>query len=479
MSMPNINNYRNANVKKSAIFIIGISAFVITMDFNALSGYEFQFLLPLNFSVLYIIFAPSIKNFGMGYLVLNGVWVIRYCITPVLNRLSNYDIRFYANVSNENLYTALVLMLVELWVSMFTCYVFYKRHHQELSASPKNKTKSENSHFDETLDKVGILVGLVIFGMVALVLAVDRSALDSFNFILNYRPFLETSSLFGTSVIIIELAMLILAVFVIQRLAFNETRRRNTFNIVISFLVVLFLVSIVTGDARNQILVKALAFIHLLIIVFPEYKKRIYTFGITSVILVILSVTVVRFFNTNNLVEGLSNFDVSKLSRTFNAYFAGQQNVAIGVKSISVFWAEYDIRVILKDIFANTILINRFVENFPGTVQKFNIAIYSHELWADQIPPTITQAVALFNVFGFLIPSAIVWHIMKMDMTTRKAKNIFEIFTRSYISIYLAFFSPGSITILSTAFFNYFIPLYLIYKLSLIKNSNGRVDVVR
>ena len=111
-------------------------------------------------------------------------------------------------------------------------------------------------------------------------------------------------------------------------------------------------------------------------------------------------------------------------------------------------------------------MLNTLVTNITGTGEIYNLTLYGHNNWADQISPTITQALGLFNIFGLFIPILIMYFIIKMDTIANTNKYAFGIFLSTLIAVNLAFYSTGNITILSTAITNTFIPLFIIYKLT-------------
>jgi hypothetical protein len=459
-----LNGNINLNIKKSVIFFIGLISTIITIDFSAPRGYEWQFLLPLLFSILYLLFAPPIKKYGLGYLVLNGVWLIRYCFSPILIKFSNYQIRFYSNVTENELYIALILMLVELIITIFACSFIYRkidspRWHFKLANRPeKNKP----------IKSISLTAVLSLLILTILVLIFDPSALSGFNFIFNDELVARGKASFGTSALIISWAKIVITVYLLSKFG-ERAQNRNVLNAMVCVVIMMVSISIFNGTSRNMILIEALAYIYILMLLFQKQRRTIFIVCVSSLIAMLLFVTVVRFFDVRDLSEGLGNYDIDSLALMFNSYFAGQQNVAIGVSSLFLFGDQYNILTFFKDILANTIFLNKFVSGIPGTVDMFNLTLYGHSMWADQIPPTITQSLGLFNLFGIFIPAFIVYFILKMDSLAMKTSTIFGVFLATFISINLAFFSPGNITILSTAVTNRFIPLFVIYILALMK----------
>ncbi|WP_433745210.1 hypothetical protein [Falsibacillus pallidus] len=453
---------------RKIVIIIAFLSFIMTLDSDAINGYEWQFLLPLTFLFLYIFFAPPLKNMGIGYSVLNIVWLIRYCLSPVLNKVSDYQIIHYSIVDENDLYIAQVLMLIELLVTIFVCSYFYRRGHQTRKFNVSLFDKNNKGAIDTTRAPrtVGMTILISMLALSLLVLVFDSNALNGFNFIFNSNYEVHGSANFGLSILILWWTKIIITVFLISKFGAREYRKHNSLNILSSIVIVLLSISFFNGMSRNEVLIESLAYIYLLTRLFPKNKKGILAICISSLGAILLFITISRYFDTRNVSEGLANYDLNNIVVTLNSYFAGQQNVAIGVRTLDLYWHEYTMLTIFKDIFVNAMFLNIFVPDVPSTVDMFNRTLYGHSQWADQISPMITQVIGLFNVFGIFIPAFIVFLIIKMDRIANDTPSIFAVFLVSFISVNLAFYSPGNLTILSTAIFNRFLPLYIIYRLT-------------
>src|SRR5699024_3214060 len=143
----------------------------------------------------------------------------------------------------------------------------------------------------------------------------------------------------------------------------------NMWNVWLALLIVLFSISYFSGTSRNLILIEALAYIYLLLRIFPAYKKRILSITLSGLSTILMLITFMRFYETKSITEGLVNYNFVNMSSMLNAYFAGQQNVAIGVKTIQTYSTDYSIFILFKDVLANTIYFNNFVSNITGTVE--------------------------------------------------------------------------------------------------------------
>ncbi|ALV21391.1 MULTISPECIES: hypothetical protein [Carnobacterium] len=470
LTVPTATDHFSLSINKDIFVFIGLAAAFLTIDPQAVPGYQWQFLLPLFFSIFYKLFAPPIKAFSMGYLVLNGIWLIRYCITPVLIKISHYQIRYETTVSVRHLNMALILMVVELVVSILASSYFYSKIKKTSTTMElpveQGKLLKINGLNTKSMNP-SLVLGMA--GLSLLVIVLDPNALNGFNFIFDTVFLSKDDSTFGMSVLIIAWTKIIVTVYLIELFGDREKQSEDKKNLWFSMLVVLVSLSFFNGTSRNMIFIEAFAYIYLLIRVFPKHKKSILTICLSSLVFILVLVSIVRFNNTRNISEGLSSYDTAHIAQEFSVYFEGQQNIALGIKSLDFYGDKYTVLTLFKDLLENTIYFNRFVASIPSTVQMFNTTLYGHSLWADQIPPTITQAIGLLGALGVLVPALFVSLVLKLDRLATQKTNVFGIFLAIFVAVNIAFFSPGSITIISTAVTNRFIPLYVLYKASLTK----------
>lgn len=447
------------SVQKIIFSLLGIVATLITIDFNAVPGYQFQFLLPFIYTIIYFIFAPPIKELGMGYLVLNAVWFIRYIINPIVIKLSGYSIRLNSIASDRSLNLALVLMLAELTITIITCAIFYK-----LLRKP-----TEDAENELAIKNINSTVILVLTGLTMMIFIFDRNAIFGFDFILNDEFTRTAVTRFGISISVLSWFKTMITVGLITKLGIKEQREESIYNLIFAFFLIALSMSFFSGTGRNGILIEALAYIYLLTTFFQKHKNKIFAFSIFAIFILLLTITLYRFYDTRTLTDSFEVFNIHVLSDMFNQYFGGQNNVAIGLRSIRLYGDQYNLLTLFRDSFVNTTIINRFVTDIPGTVEIFNSTLYNHTLWADQISPTITQSLGLFSVFGLFILPLLSYIILKMDQIAASSSHSFGIFLATFIAIKVAFFSPGNLTILMTAVSNEFIPLYILFKISAVK----------
>gem|GEM_PF-3633515 len=456
----NYNLYKNTPIKKNDLVlkmvfvVIGIlsTTAAIFGDINTGTA-TYQFLLPFSYLIGYLILLPAINKMGYGYIVLNIVWIIRYCILPALNTLNT---EYITQFDERYRMIALLIMLVELWVTFIAVRFCFSNLYKK-----KNKGNKIHGSFYDNLKPRVVFLFFIIF--VVIILA-DPNALKGFNNIFDSEFTKRSSTNFGILSIWLNWTKYIVTISLIGIFGRKYIQTNSFFYVLSAILTMLISISFFQGVSRNGLLIEAVAYLFVLTKIFHKHSKKIIVIFIVSILFVLLSITLYKFYDIRSISEVSYFFNNNSFANELNLYFAGPSNVAIGVKTLDMFGPQYNILTIFKDLFANTVVLNKLVANIPGTVYFFNIACYGHTIWADQISPTITQAIGLFNVFGFIIPIILVYIIVKMDSIAVNSDSILGMFVATMFSVTLAFYSPGNITIISTSIFNKLLPLFIIYK---------------
>lgn len=455
----NVSEYlksNNINISKKILFVIcGLISTLVVLWFSIVNSTDdLLFLLPMIYTFAYTLFMPSVSRMGFGYKVLNIVWSIRYCIVPVLVVISSNE----GSYNPDDMLYANILIVIEMLVTFFSVRFFYiKFKKQEAISNNYRKNKLNNLSFNIVF--LFILLSLIV-------LFFDNGAFQQFNFIFQENYSTSESSNLGASILVLDWTKKIVTLYLIGKFGKLYSKKPRFIYVIFSIVLTLTSISIFIGQSRNGVLLEALAYIFVLTNIYPRHKRKI-TFVLLSVLIfVITSITIFRFFDSTSFNEFLNIFDLNSVLSNLNLYFAGTLNMARGIDTLNSFRTSYNIQTIFKDLFANVIVLNNFVADVPGTVQFFNYSIYNHTNWADQISPTITQALGLFNIFGVLVPVILMYIIVKADFYAKNTMNIFQMFIATLIATTFAFYSPGNITILTTTFINNLFPLILINKFS-------------
>src|SRR5699024_914346 len=94
------------------IFIsMGLLSIIITLFGAPYTSNNYQYMLPISYTLAYIILAPSINKLSWGYFTLNIIWLIRYVVSPVMYTITDFSM---SQVGEDYLLIALFVMILEL-----------------------------------------------------------------------------------------------------------------------------------------------------------------------------------------------------------------------------------------------------------------------------------------------------------------------------------------------------------------------------
>lgn len=438
---------------------MGLLSIIITLFGAPYTSNNYQYMLPISYTLAYIILAPSINKLSWGYFTLNIIWLIRYVVSPVMYTITDFSM---SQVGEDYLLIALFVMILELWVTFIATKFYYDRYKKQHQKNKRNTNKAINTPIKSISGKLVLVFILLSITIVLL----DSNALSGFNFILGQEFSRRSEASFGLFPIILNITKYLITIYLMGYFGNKYRKNKNVLYVFMGVLTLFVSLSIFQGTSRAVILFEALAYVSLLIVLFPKQKKQITTVSVAAIFLLILSITLYRYYGTRDITDASSIYDMEKLTSQFNAYFAGQYNIGVGIKTLDIFGHQYNIQTILKDIFNNVIALNKLFSGINGSTFYFNYAYYNHTLWADQISPLITQALGMFNIFGFMVPFLLIKFIIKLDILTKNNTNNLTTFTMTLIAINLAFYSPGNITIISSTVINTLVPLYLISRIT-------------
>lgn len=441
------------------IILLFISFFItfIVYDPLAADGYEFQFMIPLSFGIVYYIYSPLLYKYGIGYFVLNIVLIFRYLFTPVFIKFAKYNMINSQYIDSYFLRFSIWFIILEMVTICLTLFIFDKLNHTNLKSQKKIELKRIFNNKVLFFFFILILINIVLF----------PQSFSQYNFIFNLNTDQNMIIKLPTLVkLTLDISKIIITLCLIEK-NFNQYKitKKNKYIIYSILIIIIINISIFDRVVRNTILTQGLTFLYLLIRLFPTYRKRISIIVISCLIGILLTVTVVRFQGTEDIKEGLDSYNIHEIANMFSSYFAGQPNIAVGLNTKELFKEDTTILNFISDVFSNVAIINKFIPGKLDTVTRFNYTIYNHWKWADQIPPTSIQGYIHFGVLGVIIlPIIISFLILKLDQKSKSAITVPDIFIYAYLATFIAFYSVGNITILSAFTCNVFVPLYIIIK---------------
>ncbi|MCA1026258.1 capsule biosynthesis protein CapI [Cytobacillus kochii] len=287
-------------------------------------GYRNLFLLPLIYGVVYVIFISPIRRRlnNIFIHVFIAVSFTRYVILPLLITMTKY----YGGRStipplSESFHSAIYLMSYELIiVSLFTFIIF--KNYKKPSNRLNKVLKPPSSIF------IYILFISLSFGMTTLF----PQALKSFSFLKvsdDFRDFGQGPLFVTLLTYCLVIAKYLIFIIILNLLNKKFTSSGNKFYIFLSFLLVLFSISIYFGDNRADFIITAIASILLFFKLYPQVIKR-------SLIPFLLSILLVTsFINDQRNHASLSGGEDKLLdvTSTLQIYLGGPYNVAIAIEA--------------------------------------------------------------------------------------------------------------------------------------------------
>lgn len=274
---------------------------------------------------------------------------------------------------------------------------------------------------------------------------------------------IESGSLGGLLFIPFKVALLLILSSFILNAKINK-------NIKVFFLVVLIGISasFIVGASRFSIVTFILPFYFILITIFSKKLKTMINVGLLLIIIPVILITSLAKFTRGDKVATTSTI---LKTDSYNAYFSGVANVAIGIDSFEdLNDKEYSL-FFFNDIFQNVPLLSKLTDNKYKSNYVFNETIYGHREWQIQIVPLSIAGLFHFNILGVGIYSCL--FLSLAFYYERKAKKeIYLPYKYVFYSLMFALslvfmFNIGSMiaTIVRSFFFIYF-PFYMSNRLN-------------
>lgn len=407
-------------------------------------------IVPIFFTIIYVLIMPDPKKLGLGYIVITTVWFIRYLVTPLLESLTNLPFSKYGEYNQSN---TILIMLIEMIISMASLYIFFK-----LNKDKNKKIKNVEKNINSNLKSKSIFIILIIMILMIVwepIVVTNYNFILSTNFNVDENPNISFQFLFN----IFDFLKYILTVHLIVYFSKIKILKSDNIKFILSLMVIILSSIFVRGFSRSLLLIVTVTYMYILIRTYPKKTKIsiLFLFSLTITIQGIL--TIYRLFYNQNPV---SNMDFLFIKNYVSSYFSGFNNISYGIETLNIYGDKYSFQTILKDLFGNTVFVNKFFTETKGTVYYFNYTFYEHDKWADQITPLITQSLGLFKFLGFLVPAIIMNLIVKLDLKSKSSIDVLTIFITTLTTLYLAFYSHGNLTIIATFINNTIIPMYII-----------------
>ena len=125
-----------------------------------------------------------------------------------------------------------------------------------------------------------------------------------------------------------------------------------------------------TNTSRNSILIPGLAFLFLIINVFPKRKKGLLIIIGGSIFVTVASMTIYKSFYSGGV-------NLTVLTNYISTYVLGPKEIAIGFEAIIDYGSNVTISTFFNDMFGNVPIISGLTDSTNRTGQFYNYAYYA------------------------------------------------------------------------------------------------------
>lgn len=457
-----INSFFVRSIVSTISFVVSLIVANYTLQ---LSGTKYLFLLPFFYGLLFLIL-PNLWNYSKGNIgmsILNIVIFTRYVVAPFFNALSINMPNIRGVIPSTNgMHYGLIIMIIELFTTFFIVQIFARRMYNvnDYRTNSFQSFKPFKSKF-VLYSILSLSIGLLI---------VFPQIRERYNFFIVTDTISKISLDLPFSGFIILIADLFFIVFPIVMLDFfkkkyeNNKRFRYVFYSLIS---ILPSITFFKGTSRFSVIIPTVAFLVILIKLYPKYKNRLITSIGIVLLIVFLSVTLYKQFGYVQGKEFEASLDVNEVSYNFDAYMSGPDNMGRVVDLEQTHGTNITSETLKNDILNNVAILSTFADSNDTTSSWFNYHLYGHTRTADQIVPLSGQSYLHFGPIGtplFLIITLII--MMYFDSRIRHENRIEYVYLYVYITMYSSMAMMVSFGSIYPIFTNIFLPIWFIFYLN-------------
>lgn len=461
--MSAINIKERSFVTKS-LYLISICMIMIYIYISCYDKpYKSVALLPIAYFISNSFYSIKIKKNntykgGFIYKVSLIVIFIRYVVTPLSIALTK---NFYYNdvyTSKSSINLAVILMIFELicvYISLYIfCNLFSKRYRKDITVKvemPKHKF---------------IFIIFIIFGTIAVIL-VEPNLIIPNNFLVLSKDFQKVHLELAYDGIYSTLAntvkpIIFLVLFSMLKEKYDLHNRK--IYIVLSFVLVIVLMSMYTGTERWEIIFAGIIGLYILVISFNKIPKSLI---IVTVVIMLISFISVSLYKFSWTVQNSKNpvFDVIiEMSGMFQDYFSGPRGVANSIEMYKIYRRDIGLFTFINDFIGSIPIIAGFVNQSDRINVYYNLynSISNNTLNI----PMIGIGYSYFTVFPPIFTVICQYFIVKIDYKIKISKSIEYKYLYLYLGLFLSMCQGFNTQIIFAKFLIPFLPLLLIYKIN-------------
>ena len=310
-----------------------------------------------------------------------------------------------------------------------------------------------------------------------LLLSLDLSVLNRFNFILNLKITLSDTTEYVSGGMIDVLSFLsakclkIMAPIPFVCFFYRKyTKSKNLFPYLVSIILLLVFYGLfLEGNSRNSIIIPSVAVFFILLRLFPTYKKQTVSV-VFSIIILISAISLVWKSFSGNAVEATTSgltYWISYLEQ----YFAGITNLGKAYVAKVKYCDLINPEILLNDLCENAPVITKFA-NMSNTSDFFYWLEWGRD---DQVVPSTGNGIFYFGpIFAPIVPIAICTLTHKFEIYTKKSKNVYAYIVYCYSTCVVGYNIFNAVSSLAMKLTIFLLPLlaglYYVNKVS--RNTN-------
>lgn len=420
----------------NALLFIGVIAFLFTIFFNRLSEQvSILFLLPFS----YICFLYILKPFffierSLAFSIIGLIATLRYIGIPILFALDNQYTGML--IAGTNFDDAVLLMVYELLAVSIALRFFFTTYCNKQVITGDKTIKANKIHI--------IKIALILFWIFLLMKNPSlKNSLWNFS-LLDEDLFISKSTESGVVTVFFYIGKLILFCTIIT------LSNKHIFNKYLKFILVILACTFYISSSwtagenvsRWSLMIAVLISLNLLLYVYPKKKKLIYSFGIGTLVAVVLLGSVMKLMSFGRNDASISDaIDYYLNSEYFDEYFSGIGPVANGIRVCDLYDNYKKPEQFIVDCFNSFPYAMKIVrlENAPITTEYYHRATKQYDL----IMPNVTISMFQFGwLLSFIYPVVLailaMWFDRQMQLSFSITKKMFLLIPTFWCSLFMA-----------------------------------------
>lgn len=447
---------KNMNITISSVLILSLSSILITIFNNGQSHIDYLYILPTTVLLLtlslYKVYINLSKSLVFNLFIFQVC--IRYCVLPILISTGAELI----GLSSFYLQWGVAVMIIEA----LACYIVLIIIHTK----QKNTYDKYKNNLIVPLANSNNLLLLIIFIFIALY---SLDAFSNINTIWSLNEYVDDSTSSSASIFVGPFRALC-AIYLIN-LIYKTSKIKTNLKIWFYLSIVIVSSLFVMGVSRLSTVFYMIPVIYLVTRVISNHDSKKLMIASMGILIASVALSSISKFSRNDSDISLHSLITAK---SINAYFSGPGNIAIGFDALEHLNLKLTdhLLFLFNDSLQNVVLLSKLTNDSFKTNSTYNLMVYGHTDYADQIVPLATSGLFHFGIVGIFFYSSLILYLAfffeRKSYTSNYliTKYPFIILSTSFSLVFMMSLSSFYSTIISIFLF-YYIPFHLIKNIKL------------